>query len=209
MQWVDEASEELMREIRSRSDRITVEQGNRIYSADDPAGGLYHVQQGRLDMFLPDPWLQNDLGHCLGPGWWVGDMATVSGKSRRLEIIAGRDCTLLRLSRAQIAQLCERFPEMWQRLAQMTAENMRLTIDTLASLRIEDPTDRVAACLLRLGCSGPGWNNTIPISQVELAQICNLSRRRVVGALSELDKRGATSRKRLAVRIQPDKLHVN
>jgi CRP/FNR family cyclic AMP-dependent transcriptional regulator len=208
MLWVEEASADLIIEIRSRSDQITVEQGNRIFSAGDPAGGLFHVQQGRLDLFLPDPGLQNDLGHCVGPGWWLGDIAAVSGRARRFDIIAGRDCKLLRLPRAQIVSLCERFPEMWQRLAQMTAENMLLAIDALALLRTEDPTQRVAACLLRLGSSGPGWRNTIPISQVELAQVCNLSRRRVVAALGELDKRGATSRKRLTISICPDKLRA-
>lgn len=206
MEWVDAASTELLETIRLRSTTIVFREGDRIYMALEPPGGLFHVTMGRLDLRYPDPELEHDLGHCFGPGWWVGDIAAISGHARRFDLYAGRDSQTMYLTRSDLLRICEDFPEMWRSLAMMASENMRVAVDTVASLRIKDPTSRVAACLGRLSHSGPGWINLIPISQIELAEICNISRRRVVSALKELDRRGWTTRHRMRIEIDPKKM---
>lgn len=206
MAWAEEAPRDLLSAILARADMVEAKQGFGLYNADDPEGGLFHVLSGRLDVLLPEEGLAHPLGHCLGPGWWAGDISAISGQPRRIALFAGRDSNVLRLTRSELARLCDEFPQMWQILAKMAAENMDIAIGASASLRIEDPTWRVAACLLRLTRTGPGWNNALPISQSELASIANISRRRVIDALSELDRRGATSRSRLLIRIDPVRL---
>lgn len=206
MAWAEEASKDILSAILARADLVEAKRGITLYNADDPGGGLFHILSGRLDLLLPDGGLTHSLGHCMGPGWWVGDLSAISGQPRRLDLFAGRDSRVLRLPRSELARLCKEIPEMWQLLARMAAENMRVAIGVLASLRIEDPTGRVAACLLLMSRTGPGWHNALPISQSELASIANISRRRVVDALSELDRCGATSRSRLLVRVDPESL---
>lgn len=206
MAWADEASTEMMKLLQVLATTLDVRQGERLYNAEDPPGGLYHLKTGRLDLHMPDPALSHDLVHCFGPGWWVGDLAAISGQARRFDLIAGRDSRVLQISRAHLLRVCTEFPEMWRCLSIMASENMRLAVDTVASLRIDNPTLRVASCLVRLNQSGPGWSNVIPIGQSELAQLCNISRRRVVSALKELDLLGGTTRHRMRIKVTPEKM---
>ena len=128
------------------------------------------------------------------------------GLERRLQVSAGRVSTLLRVSSTALQQVTEAHTQMLPHLAAMTSENMRLAIATVSSLRLRDPPERVASCLLRQAVSGPGWNNSIPIRQAGLASIACISRRRVISALHEPEEIGAVSRPTLVINLGPELL---
>lgn len=188
--WLAQASAELQAALAKRCDRIALREGRMLFRAGDPGGGLYGVVAGRLDMHLPRWGAERSLAQVVGPGWWVGDLAAVTGEPRRFEVHARPNTTLLRLSRAEIARLTGAFPEMPLCLLAMLSANMRHLVDAAESLGFADPTRRIAACLLRVDGTGPGWAGLLPLTQADLAVIANLSRRRTNCALSALESAG-------------------
>lgn len=191
MGWLEHASPELRAEVARRGDLIKMREACTLYRAEDPTGGIYGVVSGRLDMHLPLWGADCSLAHVCGPGWWVGDLAAISGEPRRFEVSVQRGTRLTRLSRAEIGRICNLFPEMHQCLLAMMTYNMRVLIDTVEGFGFSEPTRRIAACLLRLDRTGPAWQGRLPITQGELAIIAKLSRRRTNAALNDLEADGA------------------
>jgi CRP-like cAMP-binding protein len=157
----------------------------------DPAGGIFGIVSGRLDMHLPIWGEHRSLAHIAGPGWWIGDLAAFTGEPRRFDIWVESESLLLRLSRAEIGRICDQHPAMIKHLLMLSLANQSLAIDAVEALGLAEPVQRVSACLLRIDRGGPGWNGRLELTQGELASIAKLSRRRTNAALRELEDAGA------------------
>jgi CRP/FNR family cyclic AMP-dependent transcriptional regulator len=190
MGWLSLAPRDLKNDIERRCDLITAREARELYGAGDPAGSIFGILSGRVDMHLPLWGEQGSLAHVSGPGWWIGDMAAVTGQPRRFEITVQRDTQLLRLSRAEISRICDRHPMMFRHLLLMSAANQGLAIDAAEALGLADPMQRITACLLRIDKGGPGWKGRLMLTQGELASIAKLSRRRTNAALQDLAAAG-------------------
>jgi CRP-like cAMP-binding protein len=191
MGWLTEASPALRAEIARRCDQISVRDARTLYRVGDPAGGIFCLTAGRIEMHLHRWGGEHSLAHVCGPGWWIGDLAAISGGPRRFDVAVQRNSKLLRLSRAEIARICDLYPEMHRHLLIMTTLNMRLLIDATEALGFFDPVRRVAATLARISSSSPGWGGKLVITQAELASISKMSRRRTNAALQELEAAGS------------------
>ena len=190
MGWLGDAPPAFRADLLRRCDKLSFRQGEPVFRAEDSTGGIFGVVSGRLDLHLPTLRAGRTLLHACGPGWWLGELAALSGRPRRFDLLAGRETSILRLSRAELSRLCEDRPETWRYLTVMITANQRLAIDAVESLRLDDPEARVAACLVRLHATGTGWNGHLPCSQTELASMADLSRRRVIAALESLERHG-------------------
>lgn len=191
MGWLSEASRDLKNDLERRCDLIVAKEARSLYGAGDPAGGIFGIVSGRLDMHLPIWGELRSLAHIAGPGWWIGDLAAVTGEPRRFDLWVQSESLLLRLSRAEIGRICDRHPAMIKHLLMLSLANQRLAIDAAESLGLAEPVQRVSACLLRIDRGGPGWNGRLELTQGELASIAKLSRRRTNAALRELEDAGA------------------
>lgn len=191
MGWLSQATGELKDEIERRCDLITAREADALYGVGDPAGGIFGIVSGRLDMHLPLWGEDRSLAHVAGPGWWIGDLAAVTGEPRRFDLSVQCDSQLLRLSRAEIGRICDRYPVMHHHLLLMSMANMRMVIDAAEALGIAEPVRRISACLLRIDRGGPGWQGRLGLTQGELASMAKLSRRRTNAALRELEAAGA------------------
>lgn len=190
MGWLTSLSVDLRTDILRRCSEINKRQGEAVYRADDLAGGIFTLVSGRLDFHWAHMLGGETLAYAVGPGWWVGDMAAISGQPRRVDLVAGRDSKVLHLTRSTIKEISTSSPEFQASLFHMVTQTWRTTVSILEMLSIEDPTIRTAACLRCLESSGRGWNGSLPLSQSELATICRMSRRRINGALNELGRKG-------------------
>jgi len=191
MGWLSQASGELRDEVKRRCDLINAREARALYGMGDPAGGIFGIVSGRLDLHLPLWGEDRSLAHVAGPGWWIGDLAAVTGHPRRFDIAVRRDTQLLRLSRVEIGRICDRHPAMLQHMLMMSVANQGMAIDAAVALGLVEPLRRVSSCLLRVDRGGPGWNGRLELTQGELASIAKLSRRRTNAALRELEAAGA------------------
>ena len=189
MGWLARLNESTRIEVLQSCDLISLKAGEAVYHAEDPPGGVFTILSGRLDAHWPNLAAGRTLVHAVGPGWWIGDLSVVSGMPRRVELSAGLDSELLRLSRAQLFRIAETVPEIHFALLTMMAATVRLCTDIIESRSFDDQRKRVASSLLRLNLSGASWNGHIPITQIELASICMISRGGVINALQQLEEK--------------------
>lgn len=194
MGWLDAASLEFRKALRLASDRLELPAGTSHIISDDPTGGLTGIVSGRIDLHMPRAREGRTLVHAFAPGWWIGDLSVVSGKSRRFDHVAAVPSVILRLSKVEFQKLCRQHPDAWPCFAFMIAENMRVAIDGVEEHRTDDPTNRIAKTIKRLLYTGKSWRDRLPISQGDLASIANLSRRRTNEALAALEKQGFIKR---------------
>ena len=194
MGWFSMLGPELLDELLSRCSELNVEAGQTIYRTDDPAGGIYTVLHGRIDYHWAHLPSGSPIFYATGPGWWVGDLAAISGRPRRFDLLAGRNSKVLRLNRTVFIDLLENHSEVYRAVLTMVTSTMDGAIDVMRFLSMDDPTTRMAACLLALNSTGRGWDGVLPLSQGEIASIARISRRRTNSALANLEAEGMINR---------------
>ena len=187
MGWLGLLATDARMRILDQCDVLSFDQGETIYRADDPPGGLYASISGRLDLHWTHFPENQTLWYVVGPGWWIGVLAALGGERRRSDVIAARKCLVLRLPLTKISQIQRLDPTFSSSLLTMSMAANRASINMVEFLSISNTTSRVATCLVSLSYTGSGWNGHIPVTQCELAKILKVSRGRVLGALHQLE----------------------
>lgn len=195
MGWLSRLNEATRLKLISACDEIQFREGEAIYHTDDPSGGLFTTLSGRLDVHWHRLSPGQTLVHAVGPAWWIGDLSLVTGAPRRIELLAGADSLVLRLSRSHLFRIAEDTPEIHFALLSMMSSTLRITADIVESRSMNDPVKRIAACLLRLTNTGPTWNGGLPFTQAELASIALTSRGMVIASLKKLQSEKLTENK--------------
>lgn len=188
--WLSEVPAEHRETILARSELLQFRAGESIFNAGDEPGGLYGVVAGSIRLFLLAPDGGNGLAHIGGVGLWVGDPASVTGRTRRTTISAASDCHLLRLTRARLLALADEQPGVWRHVAYLASKNLLLAIDIIDALRRDDPVQRVAATVLNMWGDSGAPMTPLNVSQSDLGSLAKLSRSRVNAALNDLENEG-------------------
>jgi len=188
--WLSMTPPDFQQTVAERCDVLQYRKGERVYDAGDDTGGLFGVVEGRLEIHMSAKHARPTLAYLTGPGFWTGDLAALTGRRRRLTILAGSDCTLLRLTRAAMVSITDAQPGAWRSFAVLSALNLAVAIDVIEAMRCTDPVDRVAATLYNLAFSNPGGTPGLDVSQAELGALTRLSRSAVNRAIAALEGRG-------------------
>jgi CRP/FNR family transcriptional regulator, cyclic AMP receptor protein len=199
--WLSETSPDFRDQLLAKCDLLSFKAGQSVYDAGDEPGGVFGVVEGHIELHLP----AHDGGPTLtlvgGPGFWAGDIAAVTGQPRRIAIVAGSDCQLLRFSRAEILRMATNDPVVWRYLALLLARNLRKAINVIDAISRRDPVARVAATLLNLTEDPPQDLRAISASQSDLAALTRLSRSAVNSALKDLQAGGLIQRRYGAIDV--------
>jgi CRP-like cAMP-binding protein len=199
--WLAETPAEFQDQILAKCDLLLFQAGESVYDVGDEPGGVFGVVEGHIELHLP----AHDRGPTLtligGPGFWAGDIAAVTGQPRRITILAGSDCQLLRFSRAEILRMAANDPVVWRYLTLLLARNLRKSIDVIDAISRHDPVARVAATLLNLMEDPPQDQSAISASQSDLAALTRLSRSAVNAALRDLQAQGLIHRRYGAIDV--------
>lgn len=93
--------------------------GQTLFSEGDSGDALYVVTSGRLGVFVRGIDEKADLVGEVSGGETVGEMALLANTTRGASVIALRDSTLLRLSRAAFASLLDAYPQATRQFTQL------------------------------------------------------------------------------------------
>jgi CRP/FNR family transcriptional regulator, cyclic AMP receptor protein len=192
--WLGEAPIEFQNQVLAKCDMLRFKKSDLIYDAGDEASGLFGVAEGYLEVHLPVPGVAATLSYIGGPGSWFGDIAAVTGARRRIAIIAGSDCQLLRLPRLEIARMTASDPILWRQFLLLLARNYAKAISLVWALKQSDPVKRVACMLLILNEEDLGGAGIVA-SQLDLAELAHLGRSKVNSSLKTLEIRGHIRRR--------------
>jgi predicted acylesterase/phospholipase RssA/CRP-like cAMP-binding protein len=108
-----------------------------LFQKSDAGDSLFVTVSGRLEAFDPDAPPDQRIWGRIMPGELVGEMAILTGDSRRATVRALRDSVLLRLTKARFLQLVERNPRMLLSLSRLLLERIEeaTAVDRKAPLR--------------------------------------------------------------------------
>lgn len=134
------------------------------------------------------------LLHFLWPGDWIGSLEVLVDRTRRYSALARTDVALLQVPAEAIRLTFRRHPEAAACLGYNAVYGLDLAMQCAADLLIRDVRARSAAVILRL--AGRRWASTadeespvcIPVTQSELAMLCNCSRKTFSGVVAEFDR---------------------
>lgn len=199
--WLSSTPEGFQRKVLVRGDILRLQPRESLFYAGDDAGGIFGLIEGRLELHLAARGESPTLAHLVGAGFWLGDFAAIRGAPRRFSIVARGQCTLLRLSRAEMQRICQDDPQSWRHLAELAAASLGLTLDFAEMLRRVDSVARVAAALAILAEEDEHGQQIVDASQTDLAAMTRLSRGAVNAALHAIEQRGWVARSYGAVRV--------
>ena len=188
--WLAGTPVEFQDVVLRKSDRMTVGQGDTVFHSGDDAGGGIGVIEGFADLHVEGGGSDDTLSHIVGPGYWVGGVAALTGRPRRIGMVARTTLRLIRLPRAEILRMTEQVPEHWRHFPGLAASNLATAIDIVDALRRSDPAERLAMVLRNLNQGAPTAGGELAVSQADLAALSALSRSSVNRALAVLAARG-------------------
>jgi len=192
--WLADAPADFQDQVLAKCDMLRFGRSDLIYDAGDEASGLFGVVEGHLEVHLPAPGVDATLSYIGGPGSWFGDIAAVTGQRRKIGIIAGSDCQLLRLPRSEIARMTASDPIVWRHFLFLLARNYAKTMSVVSALKQSDPVRRVACMLLVLSEESLGATG-IAASQSDIAELTHLGRSKVNASLKALEGLGHIRRR--------------
>ena len=188
--WLAGTPAEFQDLVLKKSDRMTVGQGDTVFHSGDDAGGAIGVVEGLSDLHVEGGGSDDTLTHIVGPGYWVGGVAALTGRPRRIGMVARTSLRLIRLPRAEILRMTEQEPEYWRHFPGLASINLATAIDIVDALRRSDPAERMAMVLRNLNHGAPTAEGELAVTQTDLASLSSLSRSSVNRALGVLAAEG-------------------
>lgn len=140
-----------------------------IYSAGDPANGVFGLVSGSLYISFPRVDGEEFTLLRAGSGFWVGDLALFSGATRLVSVRAAEPTQMVQFPPSALTKLVEEDPQLYADFYALTYENFRTAFEVMSTLSMSSTEKRVATRLLfeaETRADNEGW---IHVSQPELA----------------------------------------
>jgi len=140
-----------------------------IFVAGDPSDGIYGIVEGTVRIDIP---LRNGSqyqAYRAGIGFWIGDVATLSGKRNLTSVWAEGVTQTLFLPKGPLLEELSAATSMYRDFYEITQGNFTKTASVLANFILETVDQQIAGRLLIEGCylaKSDGW---IPIGQYDLS----------------------------------------
>lgn len=106
----DGLDEEIVAALADDTEWFSLPGGQVLFEDGDPSDALYLLVTGALAVIAGRPYQQGELLGLIRPGETVGEMGVLSQRPRTATIVAIRDSSLLRISRAAFARLLQHDP---------------------------------------------------------------------------------------------------
>ena len=187
--WLRSIDRDVAGLLCDRAKSLSFARGRLLFNMEDDPVGIYGIVTGTIGLRTEDSETATLTGHLLGQGEWFGAAAMLLNAQRLIGAVALTDCQLLFVSEKQIDELSQDTQEIWRALAILVARQAHTATRIAHDLMIRDPLTRCCATLERLS-GGSGFPTELPITQTELADMCNLSRGAVSAILRKLQEQG-------------------
>lgn len=161
--------------------------GESIFRLGDPPGGIYGLVSGTVSVSIAPEGAAPRLLLLGVPGRWTGEGAFLTRVPRRGDLRAVVDSTLLHLPLDRMDQIAARDPRLTQAVAQILMMSVEVLLQVIHDLQKPDAARRIASVLQRTTWIG---EESIPITQSDLATMANTSRRQALNALKHFSAEG-------------------
>ena len=190
--WMSAIAEPLKGKLIAQGRWLQREPGQPLSMAGDEFGGLIGIATGCAFSRVgnaPAEVPMTDLH--FGPVW-MASRALVPGETRVISVVAQTKVIALRIPQFALFQLMGEHPELTAHLFRNFANVFARMASVLGDCQVRDGRGRCIATLLRLSETRLQGMvpERIPIGQLELAGMANLSRQKAGELLRDLEDRG-------------------
>jgi CRP-like cAMP-binding protein len=185
--WLSERPAAFRIEVLRRATLARFAAGDVVFRFGDPPGGIYGMAGGIVTMTTAPRTDTPRLIHLGEPGTWTGEASFVTRESRRVEVRAFVDTTMMHLPLAAMDEMAAADPGVARHFARILVDSIDILIRVAHDLQKGDASRRVASVLQRFASIG---DDPIPLSQAELGELANASRKQVNAVLQRLAAAG-------------------
>lgn len=177
--------------IIEKSQRIVINKDQCLFRTGEAFNGIYAVLEGAIRLGQIDIEGREAISAIAEPIMWFGEISLVDQQSRSHDAVTEKKSILMYISAQDIHHLLTHHPEFWFHIARLTSHKLRHTLELLA-VQIQNFSQRLAQRLLMI-LNGYGnhiviKNNTIQLSQEQLALMLVCSRQTINQELQNLEK---------------------
>jgi CRP-like cAMP-binding protein len=203
--WLAQQPPAFRAEVLRRATLADFAHGAVVFRLGDPPGGIYGMVSGIVTMTTAPETELPRLIHLGDAGTWTGEACFVTREPRRVEVRALVDTTMMHLPLSAMDAMAASDPGVARSFARILVASVDILIRVVHDLQKRDATRRVASVLQRFASSI--GDAPIPLSQAELGELANASRKQVNGVLRRFAAAGcvATTYRSLRV-LDPGKL---
>ncbi len=156
--WLAERSDGFRAQLLRHAQVRHFESDETLYLEGDLAEGVYAVIKGSVKVTVPGDDGQDVVVHRGADGFWIGDLAMLSGQTRLVTVVATSRLRCLYVPTVRIREMVEETPAYYEDFYALTHANMRLALRLLHQEEIH-------------GTPG-GW---LPLLQEDLAEMVAMS----------------------------------
>lgn len=188
--WLATRPPDFCRALLARAVPRSYVAGEAVYRHGDPADGLHGVCEGTVRISIPADNGQEFEAHRDSAGFWIGDLAQLSGETRLVSVFATTPLRMLYISTQRMNDMVLKNPAFIQHFYALSYENTRTTLRLLANMAVAQTDSRLCLRLLHLDetlADGEGW---MAVSQGNLAAMIAVSMPTLQRALRRLTDAG-------------------
>jgi CRP/FNR family transcriptional regulator len=170
--------------------------GEILYREGDYSASVFFLERGLVKITRSDNWERDGLVRIVGAGELVGERA-ISSTERRWDntAIIMADSVVYEYSRNEFFDLCRKYPDLWQWVAQTLYQRLGEIERRMEAIRHYRVQERILLSLAEVAeivernIANEG-EVSIPLSQEELANLVGATRETTSTSLNELERRG-------------------
>ena len=193
--WIAQADPALPKAFMEAERVRNFGDGAMIYTFEQDQICLWGVVLGIVRISVTMNEQEPKLVHCAGPGFWFGEVPVIKGRTGAVEAVASGGTRLCAIDRSVIVEMTRRTPGALRLAATFAVLNELVAIGARENLMIRDSRKRLVAVLLRLSGLRNAFQGTAPVqsvpaTQVGIAEASTLSRSSAAVILKDLTQRG-------------------
>lgn len=184
-EWLRFVPNDLSDELLARANMFSVAENALVYDIGEELTGLHALISGVIAIRTDNTQAEVSCAHLMGPGAWLGEISVMTQGKSAIGVEAKTPCTLMVVPTGTLHALGNTRPDLWRALAVLAALNAKKALHVARDAMIRNPRERLIAVLDRFA-NEVGFDTQIPLTQEQLAEICNLSLRATSKILNQL-----------------------
>lgn len=161
--------------------------GSMVYRFGDELGGIYGMISGAVAITTAPPSATPKLVHMGRPGGWTGEGCFLTRQPRRLELRCLVDTWLFHVPLHVLDEMAARDANVIRAISQILILNADMLVHVVHDLQRPQADKRIASVLFRTAWFG---NQAVPLTQEEIGDMSNASRKQVNAALKRFAEQG-------------------
>lgn len=161
--------DELAKILAETAQLRTVEKGEIIFHAHEPADGFYSVATGKVRVYRSSPSGKEQIIHVFGPGRAFAEVAMFQGGDFPASAQALVKSTLLYVPRAGFAKMITDHPDLAMSTIALLTARLRSLVTQVSALSLKEVPARLASYLLLLKSSQKGDRIELDLPKGQIA----------------------------------------